>query len=344
MQNTVKVAIIGDLFMRADAFEAALPQSDDFRFDVKKHETFWPDKPFNQEPIEGVKEYQGTPEEVADLIGDAEICITHLGPITRSVFEKCPNLKLVAVSRGGPVNVDIAAASERGIKVVNAPGRNASAVAEFTIGAILAQTRMITVGHEGMRQNDWRGDLYREDTTGEELCRMTVGLLGYSAVGQRVARLLHPFGPKIIICDPYVDLTAEDKKMGVVKCDFDTLLEKSDVLSLHLRVTEETKQIISKQALSKMKPGAFFINTSRGELVDQPALVEALKNGPVRGAALDTFAVEPPLPDDAISKLPNVTLTPHIAGASVNTVTFAAEMIGRQIDNYLRGQPLENQC
>lgn len=344
MKNPVKVAIIGDKFMRASAFEAALRKTGDILFEVRKMETEWPGNPFSQEPLEGVREFQGTPEEVAALIGDAEICITHLGPITRSVFGQCPNLRLVGVSRGGPVNVDVAAAAEKGIKVVNAPGRNASAVAEFTIGVILAQTRMISAGHDAMRNNIWRGDLYRADTTGEELSRMTVGLLGYSAVGRRVARLLNAFGPRILVCDPYVELTEEDHKMGVSKCDFDKLLDQSDVLSLHLRATKETHKIISKQALSKMKPGAFLINTARGELVDQPALVVALGNGSLRGAALDTFEVEPPAADALITQLPNVTLTPHIAGASVNVVTYAAEMIAEQIDNYLHNRPLENLC
>jgi D-3-phosphoglycerate dehydrogenase len=114
------------------------------------------------------------------------------------------------VSRGGPVNIDMAAARERGVTVVNAPGRNASAVAEFAIGAIIAETRNITRGHDALRRGEWRGDLYRADVTGEELSEMTVGVIGYGQIGTRVVRLLRAFGCRVLVADPYVQLSASD--------------------------------------------------------------------------------------------------------------------------------------
>src|SRR5262249_49565989 len=145
-------------------------------------------------------------------------------------------LKLIAVSRGGPVNIDLAACREHGVVVVNAPGRNASAVAEFTIGAILAETRLIRAGHEALRQGIWRGDLYRVDVTGTELSELTVGLIGYGHIGTRVVRLLKPFGCRILVCDPYKRLAAEDIADGVIQVELARLLSESDVVSLHARV------------------------------------------------------------------------------------------------------------
>ena len=119
-----------------------------------------------------------------------------------------PALKLIAVARGGPVNIDLAAARERGVLVVNAPGRNASAVAEFTIGAIIAETRLMTRGHDALRRGEWRGDLYRADLIGRELSQMTVGVIGYGHIGTKVVRLLKAFGGRILVADPYVRIVA----------------------------------------------------------------------------------------------------------------------------------------
>ena len=151
------------------------------------------------------------------LTGDAEMLVTHLAPLSAGIMDRLPNLKFVAVSRGGPVNIDMKAARERGITVVNTPGRNASAVAEFTIGAILAETRNITRGHDALRRGEWRGDLYRADLTGEELSEMTVGLIGYGEVGRRVVKLLKAFGCRILVSDPYVQLSADDLRDGVIQ-------------------------------------------------------------------------------------------------------------------------------
>ncbi|WP_421850404.1 2-hydroxyacid dehydrogenase [Oricola sp.] len=329
--------------MRADAFASALNTIPGACFSIRTFETDWPEHPFGA-PFDGIKEYQGSAETSAAEIGDSEICITHLAPIPRSVFEKCPNLKLIGVSRGGPVNVDIAAAREHGVQVVNAPGRNATAVAEFTIGAILCQTRRFTLGHAGLSKGIWRGDLYRADRTGQELSELTVGLIGYSAVGRRVAHLLEPFGCRIVFSDPYVEPNAEDAAAGITKCDFATLLRVSDVVSLHARLTPETRDMFTADTFASMKQGAYLINTARGELIDQQALTAALQSGHLGGAALDTYVPEPPAPNDPLLPLPNVTLTPHIAGASVHVVTFAANMIAADVGNYLAGKELNNPC
>lgn len=341
--SPIKVSIIGDLFMRAETFSRALSEAGGDRYELMTHENEWPVAPFDP-PRDGIKEYQGQDEKTIEQIGDAEILILHMAPLTRAVFERCANLKLIGISRAGTVNIDTQAAKDHGVKIVNAPGRNASAVAEFTIGAILAQTRLFTIGHSSLSQGEWRGDLYRADRTGQELSQMSVGLIGYGAIGPRVARLLVPFGPRIMFNDPYVDITDDDRTLGIEKCDFETLLATCDVVSMHPKVTDETRGMMNAQAFATMKPGSYFINTARGPLMDEFALVDALKSGHLAGAAIDTFDPEPPDPGHPLFALPNITLTPHIAGASVYVSTFAAQVIATDISNFVHGRPLNNPC
>jgi D-3-phosphoglycerate dehydrogenase len=346
---TRKIAIIGDLFMLSRMFEEAVRECcRGFDLDIASHDLKWPDAPMEHgyavEGMDGLKEYMGTADEVVALTGDAEMLITHLAPLSAGIMDRLPRLKFVAVSRGGPVNIDMKAAQTRNITVVNTPGRNASAVAEFTIGAILAETRLITRGHDALRRGEWRGDLYRADMAGEELSEMTVGLIGYGAVGSRVVKLLKPFGCRILVCDPYVQLSAEDLRDDVVQVPFDRLLAESDVVSLHPRVTPETTRMMNAETLARMKIGSYLINTSRGPLVDYDALYSALKNNHLRGAMLETFSIEPPPADWPLLKLENVTLTPHIAGASVKTVRYAAGLAAEEVRRYLAGEGPLNRC
>jgi len=203
---------------------------------------------------------------------------------------------------------------------------------------------MIRVGHEALRAGNWRGDLYRADKTGRELSEMTVGIIGYGNIGTKVVKLLKAFGCKILVCDPYVQLSVDDLNAGVQQVSLDSLLSSSDVITLHSRVTEETKGFINAEAFARMKPGALFVNTARGPMVDYDALYEALVSGHLAGAMLETFAVEPVPADWPLLQLPNVTLTPHIAGASVRTVTYAAEMAAEEVRRYLAGLPPVNPC
>ncbi|MEI9409618.1 2-hydroxyacid dehydrogenase [Mesorhizobium salmacidum] len=343
-----KIAIIGDNFMLPEVFRAKIEKVVSGDLDIRTLQTAWPDEPMEfGNPALGldkVKEYFGHPDEVVDFIGDAEILVTQLAPLSEGMMRRLPSLKLVAVSRGGPINIDMAAAKTHGITVVNVPGRNATAVAEFTIGAILAETRLIRVGHEALRKGEWRGDLYRADRTGRELGEMTVGVVGYGNIGTKVVRLLRAFGCHVLVSDPYVQLSAEDRNAGVELVALDDLLSRSDVVTLHSRVTGETRGLIGKDTIARMKPGVIFVNTARGPLVDYDALYEALVSGQIASAMLETFAVEPVPSDWPLLQLPNVTLTPHIAGASVRTVTYAAEQAAEEVRRYLAGLPPVNPC
>jgi len=346
--ETRDCAVIGDNFMRPDRFAQAIATRCGDTVSMRLMTLSWPDQPmehgYARPGMDGLKEYQGDPDVIAAFVGNAEILVTHLAPVSAAMLERMTNLRLIAVSRGGPVNIDMEAARLRQIRVVNTPGRNAGAVAEFTIGAILTQTRLIGVGHDSLRAHDWRGDLYRADRTGRELSEMTVGIIGYGYIGTRVVRLLKPFGCRILVHDPYAPLSQADLADGVIAASLETILAEADVLSLHPRVTDETRGMMNAERIAAMKPGAYLINTARGPLLDYDALTAALRSHHLAGAALDTFGIEP-VPDDwALLNLPNVTLTPHIAGASVKTVTIAAEAAAEELRRFIAGEPPLNPC
>jgi len=328
--------------MLPEAFEKSLKAKCDHELALKSMTQPWPDEPMEHgyaiSGMDGLKEYMGDPEKIVNFINDSEVLITHLAPMSRHMLDQLPQLKFIAVSRGGPVNIDIDAATERGIRVVNTPGRNASAVAEFTLGAILAETRKIRVGHESLRNGEWRGDLYRADTTGRELNELVIGVVGYGDIGKRVVKLLKAFDAKVLVADPYVQLSAADVSDGVELIELDKLLARADVVSLHARVTAETTQLINKDTIAKMKPGAILVNTARGPLLNYDDLYDALVSGHLSGAMLETFSVEPAPADWPLIQHPSVTMTPHIAGASVKTVTYAADQAAIAVNQYLNGQ------
>lgn len=341
------VAVIGDRLMLPERFITALDElADRVDIDARTLTLEWPDVDmvhgYAGDDLKGLREFAGDPAEINAFLGDAEVLITHLAPVTAGMLDAHPALKLIAVCRGGPVNIDLDIARQRGVIVVNTPGRNAAAVAEFTIGMILAQTRLITTGHTSLSRGEWRGDLYRADVTGNELSALTVGVVGYGQIGTRLVRLLKAFGCRILVTDPYVQLSPDDRDDGVEKVVLDDLLARSDVVTLHARVTAETTGFIGRRELGLMKPSAYLINTARGPLVDYQALYEVLAGGGIRGAGLETFAVEPVPPDLPLLALPNVTLTPHIAGASLQTVTRSAAMIAEEVRRYVDGEAPRN--
>ena len=336
------IAIIGDRFMGTRLFAQEI-QRRCGELPCRCLDLPWPDTPLMRARSTGeVDEYCGTAAQVIAHIGAAEILITHLAPVPREVFTARPGLQFIGVARGGAVNVDTRAAAEHGVVVVNAPGRNASAVAEFTIGAILAHSRNILLGHGALRTGTFRGDLYHSERANAELSEMTVGIIGYGQVGRRVASLLRAFGSKILVHDPYQTLSSEDSQAGIAACTLDELLRRSDILSLHQRVSAETTGMLNRERLLSMRPGALLVNTARGALLDYDALYEVMRGGHLRGAVLDTFPEEPPPPDWPLLRLPNVIATPHIAGASLTTACISARLIAADLQRWLQGLPPKN--
>ncbi|MDD9721894.1 2-hydroxyacid dehydrogenase [Sulfitobacter sp. PR48] len=292
-----------------------------------------------KDPDLPIGEFVGRPEDYFDFISDLDVLVTHLAPVTADSLDHAPDLKVIGVSRGGPVNIDSAAAARRGVVVVNAPGRNASAVAEFTIASLLAETRNLVRGHMNVLGGAFKREFYHIDHVGPELCELTLGIIGYGDIGMRVARLAAAFGCRIIVSDPFKELTEEDRALGIEKVALDALISTADVVTLHPRVTPETRGMIDRSRIESMKKGAYIVNTTRGEVLDYDALYDALKSGHLSGAALDTFNPEPPPADWPLLKLPNVTLSPHIAGASRYSVVKAANMIAEDVARFFDGEP-----
>jgi D-3-phosphoglycerate dehydrogenase len=244
-------------------------------------------------------------DELAALVTDVDAIVCGDDQISTIVLGNAPRLKLVVKHGVGVDNIDINAATERGVMVASAPGVNAVAVAELTIGLMLGLLRRIPAVHQEVVKGGFPRAL------GRELSSSTVGIVGLGRIGREVARRVLTFGATVQGYDPYVDPPSIDAPIEGV--DFDTLTATADIVTLHVPLTSETKRFYSREAFERMKPGALFVNTARGALVDTSALQRALSSGHLGGAAIDVFDMEPP-PADSRFVGENVILTPHIGG------------------------------
>lgn len=296
------------------------------------HRSSWPDVPFRA--VDGVREAAGEPQELAGLLAEASVLLTHLAPVTAEVLDAGRQLRAVGVTRGGPVNVDVGAATVRGVPVLFLPGRNLSAVAEFVIGAMISSMRGIVRGAAGLREGRWDASSFRYDQAGTELSAATVGLVGLGAVGSRVAVLAGAFGARVLAHDPFASPEAF-AAAGAEPVGLQRLLAGSDVVSVHARLADETRGMFDAAAFGSMRRGAHFVNTARGELVDQAALRAALDSGQLAGAVLDVFDPEPPPADDPLLHDPRVLPTPHLAGASRQVAQQSAERVARDVAAFL---------
>jgi D-3-phosphoglycerate dehydrogenase len=227
----------------------------------------------------------------------------------------------------------VACATERGITVLNTPGRNARAVAEATLGMILAEIRNIARSHACLKQGQWRREFCNSDAI-PELYEKTVGLVGYGAVGRLVAHYLHALGSRIVAYDPYF----QGDPTPATLVELPALLEQSDVVSLHARLTQESHHLIGSRELARMKPSAVLVNTARSGLVDESALAEALSQRRIMGAAMDVFDTEPIGPNHPLVPLDNVTITPHLAGSTIDAFRNSPRLMASHLTRMLRGQ------
>ena len=293
----------------------------------------WPYTPYG--PVAEVDEASGDEDSLIDALSGAQVAVTQMAPFTRRVLASSDALKLIVCCRGGPVNINLTAATERGIAVCTTPGRNAVAAAEHAVALLLAALRRIPDRHASVRAGEWRSDLYALTECGSELAGATVGLIGYGAIGRRVARILRAFEAEVLVHDPYLPDDAE-----VTSTPLPELLSRSTVVSLHARLTDETRGMIGTAELAAMPRGAALVNTARGGLVDYPAVVEALASGQLGAAAFDVYETEPVDPASPLLSAPNTALTPHLAGATVQTAERAARLAATAVGAYLRGEPL----
>ena len=273
---------------------------------------------------------------------DIPILVVEADFVQREVFEKAPKLKFLGVCRADMVHVDVAAATECGVLVVNTPARNAVAVAELTLGLMLALLRKIPAAHNMVSSGKWVDptDAYFH-MRGSELWRKTVGIIGFGAIGQQVAKRLRAFDSTVLAYDPYVGLERM-KELGVTKLDLDELMKQSDIVTVHCTTTPETVGLISAQRLSLMKPTAYFVNAASAYVVDEEALVRVLRERHIAAAAFDVYRTWPVKPDDPILKLDNVVLTPHIGGATDESVLRHSQMMADDIERFLKGERPKN--
>ena len=272
------------------------------------------------------------PEAVRAAARTADILVTQFCPITASLLEEASNLKAVGVLRAGMENVDVAAATARGIVVLNTPGRNADSVADFTVGMLLAEARNICRGHHGLKEGRWIRE-YPNSGMIPDLPGKTAGIVGFGEIGRKVAKRLAGFDLRILVYDPFVKEAPE----GVELVDLPTLMAESDFVTVHARLTEETRGLIGADLLSRMKTTAYLINTSRSPLVDEAALYEALAEKRIAGAALDVFDQEPPGREYPLVKLENVTVTPHMAGGSNDAFFNCPKLLAAEFRKLLGG-------
>lgn len=298
----------------------------------------WPHEPFG--PVGNVEEASGTEEQLIEQLIGVGVCVTQMAPFTSTVIDQSSSLRMIGVTRGGPVNIDLEAATERGVVVCNAPGRNATAAAEYAVALILALARRIPQAHISMVEGAWRGDFYAFDECGLEIGGSTVGIIGYGEIGRRVARLVHAFGASILLHDPYATEDALDVPAELV--DLPDLLHRSKIVTLHARATSETQAMIDAEALALMPPGSLLVNSARGALVDIEAVCDALEVGHLGGAAFDVFEVEPLPQHHRIRGLDRVVLSPHLAGASQKTAIAGARIIAEEIGRFVQGEPLHH--
>lgn len=334
--NSVRVVAAGDHFVLPSLITRAVEQEVG-RADVRELRLGWPLEPFG--PVAEVQEASDAEDEMIEALAGAQVLVTQMGPVTERVLAACPDLRLVVVCRGGPVNVNLDAAKQRDVRVCFAPGRNAAATAEFTVGMMLAALRRIPQAHDPLaRQGSWEGaTYYTYERSGLELEDLPVGLVGYGAVGSRVARVLCAFGARVMVYDPYV----HGEIHGLRVTSLEELLRRSQVITLHARLTPETRGLIGARELALLPPGAVVVNVARGPLLDEAALCDALESGQLSAAALDTYEREP-LP--AESRLPGlserVVLTPHLGGASRAVAEKAARIAAEEVGRWVRGEPL----
>lgn len=299
-------------------------------------------RPWEHAALTGLQEAnlaveQGGPEAVPlpeSLLADCDafqIVVVQFAPVSRQFIEAARALQLICVLRGGTENVDVSCATERGISVMNTPGRNARAVAECTLALMLSEVRNIARSHAALKSGSWRRDFPNSDAI-PELNQKTVGLVGYGAVGRLVAGYLSALGSHVVTYDPFL----ESDPAPVRRVELAELLEQSDVVSLHARLTEKSRRLIGPAEFERMKPTGVLVNTARSGLVDEVALVEALTHKRIMGAAIDVFDQEPLPPDHPLVKLDNVTITPHLAGSTIDAFRGSPALMAAHLKRLIR--------
>jgi len=276
-------------------------------------------------------------DKEADLLRDmkdAEVVISGVRRITREAILASEKLKAAIAYGVGFDHIDVAAATEKGIYVVNTPGVNSISVAEFALGLMIGIARKIPQLHDAVRVGKW----LRWELLGNELYGKTLGMVGFGRVGTHLAKLARGLGMSVLVFDPYV---AKERagELGVELLTLEPLLSRSDFIVICCALTDETRGLIGEKALALLKPTTYLVNVARGPIVDEQALIKALRDKRIAGAALDVFEKEPPDPNNPLLKLENVILSPHIAGVAQDASRRISVWVAEDVVRVLNREP-----
>lgn len=262
--------------------------------------------------------------------------VSRMGRLDENVIASAPQLKVISKHGVGVDNIDLAAAAARGIPVLVATGANAVSVAEHAIALMLATVKRILPLDAGLRAGRWE----KPGFAGHELSGSTFGLMGMGAIAQATGRMASGLGMTLAGFDPFAPDEAFER-IGATRCDtVEELMEQSHVLSLHCPLNDQTREVLNKENIARMPKGSYVVNTARGGLIDEAALLEAVQSGHLTGAGLDTFAVEPPAPDHPFFNEPRIVLTPHIGGVTRQASARVGRDAVRGISQVLNGEPI----
>ena len=302
-------------------------------------------KPFLQIRKDGYGAGKGvlSEEEMIEKTTSIDVLIVELEPVSRKVIEASPQIKVIGSCRGTPNNVDITVATERGIPVLYTPGRNAVSVAEVTICLMLSLARNIKPAMLSLSAGNWGAgdDSPFVKFRGIEVFGKTLGIVGFGAIGQEVARRATALSMKVLVFDPYVPIETI-KVFNGTPASLNTLLELSDFISLHAKLTDQSRGIIGLEEFSRMKNTAYLINTASGLLVDEAALLNALRKKEIAGAGLDVFSIEPLPSNHPLLGFDNVIALPHIGGATSDVTYHQSMIMAEDLRRFLQGERPRN--
>lgn len=284
--------------------------------------------------------YDRTPaDKILERCIGADIVITNKTPLTKETLSQLSNLKYIALESTGYNVVDCEYAKSMGVPVSNIPSYSTSAVAQLTFSLILEITNAVGIHSESVRNGDWANcpDFCYWKTPLTELCGKTLGIVGFGQIGQAVADIAEAFKMNIVAVSGHETDQSHRKNFSWV--DIDTLAKLSDIISFHCPLTEKTTGLVNEDFISKCKDGAIIINTSRGPVVNDQALADALDSGKLRGAGLDVLTVEPPKADNPLLSAKNCFITPHIAWAGFETRERLMNILEENVKAYLNGNP-----
>jgi len=338
----VKILVVGDSFVPVPVFKRGFEELDGkYNIEYLQLDESRAPKPVT-DSLRSLREFLGTPEQIADRVAEADILVVHGAPVTAEVLAAATHLRLVCCARGGPVNVDVKAASALGIPVVNTPGKNADAVADQTIAFMVMLARGFPRAQRFLMDGGTVGQSAYEGSRflGHELGGHVLGLVGYGNVGRRVRQRAVAFGVDTVVYDPYVQLPPSAGVRQIPRLN--ELAAMSDFVSLHVRASAETENLFGREQFRAMKTGAYFINTARETLVDEDALVEALSSGHLAGAALDVIRPRADGGPHPLLGFDNVVMTPHIGGATHETLLRGVTMVAAEIHRFANGESLSS--